>query len=70
MFSFQTFGWCVKRGAWWEGLPSPGATKGGRGARGDRGGGRGGGSGTGVVIRGWFLVMIVLYNYVMFEHLG
>ena len=23
-----------------------------------------------VIIRGWFLVMIVLFNYVMFEHLG
>ena len=34
-----------------------GATEGGRGARGGRGGGRGGG-GTGVVIRGYFLLML------------
>jgi len=43
-----------------------GATEGGKGAR---GGGRRGG-GTSVVISGLFLVMIALFNYVMFEHLG
>jgi len=32
--------------------------------------GRGGRGGTSVVIRGWFLMMIVIFNYVMFEHLG